>query len=186
MVHLKGPDENVEFRFKDLVVRHGARMRRQCGEPRDRFGARAPLRLGVACGVLSFALLAVAHARMWQFYAAGVLIGAGYGLSFAALGNLVVDTAGPADIGVAGGVNTIARTVGGAVGAQIAVAVLDAAGPAKAATTPGFPAESGYTSAFAVFALVACGALGASWAIPEKRHRVSSGGHQGRLRIPTD
>ncbi|WP_211303208.1 hypothetical protein [Streptomyces milbemycinicus] len=69
------------------------------------------------------------------------------------------------------------------MGAQIAVAVLDAADPAKA---PGFPAESGYTSAFAVFALVACGALGASWAIPGKRHRVSSGGHQGRLRIPTD
>ncbi|ADI08009.1 hypothetical protein SBI_04889 [Streptomyces bingchenggensis BCW-1] len=84
---------------------------------------------------------------------------------------------------MAGGVNTIARTVGGAMGAQIAVAVLDAADPAKA---PGFPAESGYTSAFAVFALVACGALGASWAIPGKRHRVSSGGHQGRLRIPTD
>ncbi|MGO4418213.1 hypothetical protein AB4Z54_05485 [Streptomyces sp. MCAF7] len=95
-------------------------------------------------------------------------------------------TAGPADIGVAGGVNTIARTVGGAVGAQIAVAVLDAAGPAKAAAAPGFPAESGYTSAFAVFAVVACGALGASWAIPGKRHRVSSSGHQGRLRIPTD
>ncbi|MFD8380756.1 MFS transporter [Streptomyces sp. NPDC059679] len=83
---------------------------------RDRFGVRAPLRLGVACGVLSFALLAVAHAHMWQFHAAGVLIGAGYGLSFAALGNLVVDTAGPADIGVAGGVNTIARTVGGGRG----------------------------------------------------------------------
>ncbi|MGY0060709.1 hypothetical protein ACWY4P_29900 [Streptomyces sp. LZ34] len=113
MVHGEGPDENVEFRFKDLVV----------------------------------------------------------------------DTAGPADIGVAGGVNTIARTVGGAVDAQIAVAVLDAAGPAKA---PGFPAESGYTSAFAVFAVVACGELGASWAIPEKRRRVSSGGRRGRLGIPTD
>ncbi|MDX3227339.1 hypothetical protein [Streptomyces sp. ME19-01-6] len=44
---------------------------------RDRFGARAPLRLGVACGGLSFALPAVTHAHMWQFYAAGVLIGAG-------------------------------------------------------------------------------------------------------------
>ncbi|MFD8871159.1 MFS transporter [Streptomyces sp. NPDC059590] len=150
---------------------------------RDRFGARAPLRLGVACGGLAFALLAVAHAHMWQFHAAGVLIGAGYGLSFAALGTLVVDTAGPADIGVASGVNTIARTVGGAVGAQMAAAVLDAAGPAGA---PGFPAESGYTSAFAVVALVACGALAASWAIPEKRRRVSSGGHRGRPRIPTD
>lgn len=69
------------------------------------------------------------------------------------------------------------------MGARIAVAVPDAAGPADAS---GFPAESGYTSAFAVFAPVARGALAASRAIPEKRRRVSSGGHRGRPRIPTD
>lgn len=128
--------------------------------------------------------LAVAHARMWEVHAAGVLIGAGYGLlfAFATLGTWPSTWRAPA-IGAAGGVNTIAPTVGGAVDPRIAVAALDAAGPADA---PGFPAASGRTSAFAVIALVACGPLGASWAIPEKRCRVSSGGHRGRLRIPTD
>jgi hypothetical protein len=62
------------------------------------------------------AALAVAHERIWPFCVIGLLTGAAYGLAFAALGNLVVDAVEPEHTGAASGVNTIARTVGGAFG----------------------------------------------------------------------
>ena len=91
------------------------------------------------------------------FYVAGVLLGAGYGLAFASVGNLVVNAVEPRHTGVATGVNTIVRTVGGAVGAQLAAAIL----------VP--PTESRCVTAFAIFAGVAVVALAAAFAIPSRR-----------------
>ena len=73
-----------------------------------------------------------------------MLIGIGIGLAFAAMANLVVEAVRQDQTGVATGINTIMRSIGGAVGAQIAAAML--------AGTPilggRFPAESGFTDAF--------------------------------------
>ncbi|MFB9839260.1 MFS transporter [Actinoallomurus acaciae] len=118
-----------------------------------RVGSQVPLRIGAVCAAVSFVLLAVAHGHLADFYVAGVIIGAGYGLAFASIGNLVIESSPAEQTGVATGVNTIVRTVGGAVGAQIAAAVLaaSASGPA--------PAETGYTTGFAAFAVLAVAAL---------------------------
>ncbi|MEV5824996.1 MFS transporter [Spirillospora sp. NPDC052242] len=130
------------------------------GPAAARLGHRAALLAGTACAIGALVLLALAHAALWQFYAAGALIGLGYGLAFAAIGNLVVQAADPARIGTATGVNTIVRTVGGAIGAQAATALLDAA-----------PPDDGYPLAFAVFAGVAVGGLLAAAAVSRR------GGH---------
>ncbi|MEQ4721582.1 MFS transporter [Nonomuraea sp. B19D2] len=129
-----------------------------------RFGARLPLQAGAACAAASFALLTVAHDHMWQVHAAGLVVGAGYGLAFASIGNLVVEAVEPHQTGVATGVNTIVRTVGGALGAQIAAALLALGTPGPGAV----PAESGYSVAFAAFAALAVVALGTAATVPRR------------------
>lgn len=104
---------------------------------------QVPLRLGAASAAVSFGVLVAGHTRLWEFCVSGVFLGAGYGLAFASVGNLVVGAVEPHHTGVATGVNTIIRTVGGAVGAQLAVAILPA----------------GWGIAFAVFGLVAAATL---------------------------
>ena len=47
------------------------------------------------------------------------LMGVGIGLAFAALGNLIVQAVPPEQTGVASGMNTVMRTLGGALGGQI-------------------------------------------------------------------
>lgn len=111
--------------------------------------ARLPLLLGAASAAVAFGVLTVAHAHLWQFVMVGVLIGVGYGLAFASVGNLVVNAVEPRHTGLATGVNTITRTVGGAVGAQLAAAM-----------------GSSHVTAFAVFGIVAVAAVGTAFAIP--------------------
>ncbi|MEU4657821.1 MFS transporter [Streptomyces sp. NPDC023723] len=130
-----------------------------------RFGPRLPLCVGAGCAAVAFAWLAAAHGSVWDFYLTGVLVGAGYGLAFAALGNLVVASVEPRHTGVAVGVNTIVRTVGGALGAQIASALL-VASPSR--RIPGLPDVSGYTHGFVLFAFVAVAALVATLAMPRR------------------
>jgi MFS family permease len=71
------------------------------------------------------------------------LLGTGIGLAFAAMGNLVVQAVPPEQTGVATAVNTLMRSVGGAVGSQIAATLVAARMLAN-----GFPAERGYVLAF--------------------------------------
>jgi FtsH-binding integral membrane protein len=73
-----------------------------------------------------------------------LLAGGGAPLSFAAMAKLVVDAVRRSETGVASGLNTVMRTVGGVVGGQLAAAVI--AGSVVAGTTA--PKESGYTTAF--------------------------------------
>jgi MFS family permease len=133
-------------------------------------GARLPLQAGTVCAAVALAALAVLHGRLADFYVTGLVLGAGYGLAFASIGILVVQTAPAHQTGVATGINTIVRTVGGAVGAQVAAAILAAHSPAA----QGPPTESGHTLGFAVFAVLAVAALAAAGAVP--RRAVHPGG----------
>lgn len=135
------------------------------GRLAERFGPRMPMCVGAGCAAVAFAWLAVAHSTVWDFYLTGVLVGAGYGLAFAALGNLVVASVEPCSTGVAVGVNTIVRTVGGALGAQIASALLAGS---QSPRVPALPDVSGYTRAFVLFAFVAAAALVATLAMPRR------------------
>ena len=77
-------------------------------------GSRVPLIAGAIVSSGSLALLAFAHGQRWQIYLATFLLGAGIGLAFAAMANLIVDAVPAEQTGVATGVNTIMRTIGGA------------------------------------------------------------------------
>ncbi len=60
--------------------------------------------------------MAVAHAHPYDMLISAALLGIGIGLAFSALGNLIVQAVPPEQTGVATGMNTVMRTLGGALG----------------------------------------------------------------------
>lgn len=130
-----------------------------------RIGFRRVLMIGALLASASFALLAVAHSQVWQFIIGGVLMGFGISFAFASMANLIVAAVPARDVGIATGINTISRTMGGAFGAALVTALLAAE---KIPGTP-LPTESAYTQAFTVSAVGALLAMVAAMAIPVLR-----------------
>jgi MFS family permease len=120
-----------------------------------RYGARHALLAGVVLIVAGFAWIAAAHAERWEVYGANAVVGAGLGMALAAIATLVVQSVEPTKVGVAAGMNAVARTVGGALGTQIATTIV--AGDTIAGT--GLPAEGGYTASFIVCAAISAAAI---------------------------
>ena len=102
----------------------------------------------------------------WQIYLAATLAGAGTGFSFASMANLIVEAVPPGQTGVASGMNTIVRTIGGVAGADVVASILDAHLLAS-----GESAKHGYTITFSVCAAVMLIAVLASLAVPGRRRR---------------
>jgi EmrB/QacA subfamily drug resistance transporter len=89
------------------------------GRVARRFGSRAALIAGTFVAALSFFWAALQHAHPYEILISTALLGIGMGLAFAALGNLIVGAVEPHQTGVASGMNTVMRTLGGAIGGQI-------------------------------------------------------------------
>jgi EmrB/QacA subfamily drug resistance transporter len=140
-----------------------------------RFGSRAALLAGTVFSIASFLLLALAHDHPWQFLLAAALLGIGIGLAFAALGNLIVQAVSPHQTGVASGVNTVMRTLGGALGGQLSATFI------AEHTANGLPTVSGFTDTFlmATGFLVLC--FGASLLVPK-----ALGGSSAPAAAPVD
>jgi MFS family permease len=140
------------------------------GPLQARFGSRLPLIFGCGFAALGFAMLAVAHSRPIEVYVAAGLLGIGIGLAFAAMANLIVEAVPPDQTGVATGVNTITRTIGGAFGGQIVATIISGGGS---------PTESSFALAFAVIAGSLVLSIVAALAIPKpgrgKREPVAPG-----------
>ena len=134
----------------------------------SRYGSRVPLALGALSSGLSYAWLAAFHDARIDIYLASVLLGLGVGLALAAMANLVVEAVPPDVTGVASAINAIMRTIGGAVGAQVAAAIV------SASLEDGFPSESGFTGAFTMSALGSLVALLVCFAIPARRARATA------------
>jgi MFS family permease len=113
----------------------------------------------------SFALLAVAHDKPWEIYLSGALMGVGIGFSFAAMANLIVDAVPQEQVGVATGINSIMRTIGGSLGAQIAASIV----ATHVVVRTQLPDEAGFTEAFVLSAVVLMLACLAALAIPRRR-----------------
>jgi EmrB/QacA subfamily drug resistance transporter len=107
-----------------------------------RFGSRAALLTGTVFSTASFLLLALAHSQPWEFLVAATLLGIGIGLAFAALGNLIVQAVPSHQTGVASGVNTVMRTLGGALGGQLSATFI------SENMADGLPTVTGFTDTF--------------------------------------
>jgi EmrB/QacA subfamily drug resistance transporter len=120
-----------------------------------RVGNHVTLRIGISFLVLSLVLLATLHDAPWTIYAWMVFMGVGLAFSFASLGSLVIEYSPPGETGVASGMNTIMRTIGAALGSQVAAAIISA--HTLAGTE--IPLEEGFTLAFTISAAGALVAL---------------------------
>jgi EmrB/QacA subfamily drug resistance transporter len=136
-----------------------------------RFGSRLPLLAGIALVALGFVQLALLHEAHWNIYLNSLITGAGIGLSFAAMAALIIGAVPQSQTGVASGMNTIMRSVGGALGAQIAASIVGAH-----VGRGGLPTESGFEIAFVVSAAALGLAFAAALLIPRR---------QGRPAVPT-
>jgi len=107
-----------------------------------RFGSRAALLAGTAFTTAAFALLAFEHGHPYDLLVSAGLLGVGIGLAFAALGNLIIQAVPSEQTGVASGMNTVMRTLGGALGGQLSATFI------AAHTAKGHPAVTGFTETF--------------------------------------
>lgn len=132
-----------------------------------RFGSRAALLAGTAFTTASFALLSITHSHPYDLLVAAGLLGIGIGLAFAALGNLIVQSVSSHQTGVASGMNTVMRTLGGALGGQLSATFI------AAHTAKGEPAVTGFTLTFVMATgfLIVC--LFAGLLVPRTRAQAS-------------
>jgi EmrB/QacA subfamily drug resistance transporter len=128
-----------------------------------RFGSRAALLSGTVFTTASFALLTTAHSHPYDLLIAAGLLGVGMGLAFAALGNLIIQAVPSHQTGVASGMNTVMRTLGGALGGQISATFI------ASHTAHGHPTVTGFTETFlmATGFLLVC--LLAGLLVPKRR-----------------
>jgi EmrB/QacA subfamily drug resistance transporter len=135
----------------------------QTGRLEKRFGSKPPLLAGAAITAASYVFLAFARSEPWEIYVAALLLGTGIGLAFAAMVNLIIENVGPAETGIATGMNAVTRTVGGAFGGAAVASILT---PTVAA---GYPSAHGFTVAFASCAIALALGVAVGLAIPQRR-----------------
>ncbi|MGP4113619.1 MFS transporter [Streptomyces sp. 4N509B] len=129
-------------------------------------GAKAQLVAGSALLTLGCGWLAFLHDSRWEVCSATGLAGVGMGLAFSSTVNLVVGGVPPHQTGVASGMNTNLRTIGGSVGTAVVSSVI-----ASTLLPGGTPAESGFTRAFALLTALGAGALLVALLVPTSGRR---------------
>jgi len=130
-----------------------------------KIGGRATFQLGAALLFVSSGYLVVEHHRLIDFFVSGAIAGVAYGLCFASIGTLVAAAVEKQYTGVATGVNSVLRTLGGAIGAQIVAAILIS----HTADGERLPEVSGFDVSFQLCTLFAAGAFAMTLLIPRDR-----------------
>ncbi len=133
-----------------------------------RYGSRFSLVAGTAFTAAAFLLLAVAHGQPIDFLISAALLGIGIGLAFAALGNLVIAAVPVHQSGVASGMNTVLRTLGGALGGQLSATFI------AGHINHRLPTVTGFTETFAMATAFLAVGVAASMLVP-RRQATSTG-----------
>jgi len=123
-------------------------------------GARQLLPVGclvVACSAAFFALF---HGSLWQAFVMTALLGAGMGITFAAIPGLIVRSVPESETGSAMGFYQVVRYIGFSLGSALAAAIL------AAHTTDVHPCERGYVVALWVSVVVCALAAVVAWVLP--------------------
>ncbi len=132
------------------------------GRVERRFTSRRALIAGSVLSALACGWLTLTSRHPLDMVASSALLGIGIGLAFAALGNLIVQAVPASQTGIASGMNTVLRTLGGALGGQIAATFV------AGSTVGGLPALTGFTKTFAMAALALACCVGAGVLIPSQ------------------
>ncbi|WP_051551434.1 MFS transporter [Nocardioides sp. URHA0020] len=134
------------------------------GRLATRYGSKSLLVVGATLTAIGTFGMAFAHDEIWMVLVETTILGLAFGLAFAAMSNLVVAAVPQSQTGVASGMNTNIRTVGGAIGsAVIATVVTSSLQPS------GAPTESGYTHGFLLLAITSTAAAVVALLVPVVR-----------------
>jgi EmrB/QacA subfamily drug resistance transporter len=133
------------------------------GRVERRFGSRRALIAGAAVSAAASGWLALTSRHPYDMVLSSTLLGVGIGLAFAALGNLIVQAVPATQTGIASGMNTVLRTLGGALGGQIAATFV------AGSTLHGLPTLTGFTRTFAMSAVFLTGCVVAGLLVPAAR-----------------
>jgi EmrB/QacA subfamily drug resistance transporter len=109
----------------------------------QRFGSKNVLIVGTVLSMAGYLLFALAHDDRWEIYLISAIMGAGFGVAFSSMANLIVAAVPHEQTGVASGMNANIRTIGGSIGSALMAGVVTAhMGP------NGLPREAGYVNGF--------------------------------------
>jgi EmrB/QacA subfamily drug resistance transporter len=133
------------------------------GRVERRYSSRFALVGGAVVSTIGCGWLTVASRHSYDVLVSSTLLGIGIGLAFAALGNLVVQAVPTSQTGVASGMNTVLRTLGGALGGQIAATFV------VESTVHGLPTMTGFTRTFAMATLFMACCVVAGLLVPVRR-----------------
>ena len=138
------------------------------GRVERRFTSRRALIAGAAISAVACGWLTLTSRHPYDMLVSSTLLGVGIGLAFSALGNLIVQAVPPSQTGVASGMNTVLRTLGGALGGGIAATFV------ASRVVHGLPALAGFTATFAMAALFLAGCVVAGLLIPAPARAVAA------------
>jgi MFS family permease len=125
-------------------------------------GPRVGLVIGAALGSVALVALTLSHGSTIDLFIWPTLMYVGVGFAFSAAPLLILEVV-PAELrGQSTAVNLIMRNIGTSVGLQVAATIV------TASAHGGLPTEGGYTTAFALEACAACGAVVLALTIPRR------------------
>ncbi len=127
-------------------------------------GPKWAIVLGSSLLIPSFAVLMVPGRHESLAFLSAAFMGAGYGLGFTTISNLVSIAVPPDQTGIANGMIGNVRTIGGAIGSAIASSLITAQ-----LGVGGFPTVGGYNAAWLMMTFVCVAAALLSLLIPSMR-----------------
>ena len=131
-----------------------------------RYGSKWALAGGMLIVSVAALLFAFVHAEPGSVLLASALLGLGVGSAFASMAGLIADNVDPREMGIAAGMNTVVRAIGGVVGGQVGALVLTA----RTIGDSSIPAESAYTLTFGLSAVTALIAAAIAVSISSRPH----------------
>ena len=109
------------------------------------YGGRTTLIIAALIGLSGFLLMAMLHSQSWHIIVGGSLANGAVSMGYAALPALIVAEVSPGETGIANGVNSIARSIGSALGSALVITLLS-----SNLLATGVPHESAYTAVFLI------------------------------------
>jgi MFS family permease len=107
---------------------------------------------------LDMLFLAFSRSSRWEIFVSVAILGLGIGMTFATMPAMILGAVPPHETGSAMSMNSVLRTVGGAVGSAASITLLSTHTPAGSH----LPTDSGYTVTFLAGAIICFGAAAVS------------------------
>ena len=149
-----------------------------------RIGVRAVLTVGCLVVALGCGYFAVFHDALWQAFVLMGVLGAGLGITFAAIPGLIVQAVPAHETGSAMGFYQVVRYVGFSLGSALTATVL------AAHVSGGHPTVGGYTAVLWIATAICVLAAALAWFLPARSSRLTPAeqlpGDEVRLLEQTD